>query len=147
MSTTQIHPFVQKAIQRVKLGLPKPLWYETITQHYPPLMFHQPQPLRQTQLKSKSDTRTQRRDKIQKISYPEDQLRLDFYKKFPLELTKPIELEDNDPKHLPIAEKVIRYQASLLQQGRSYEESQAMAIEYYHSLSKETSSPPSPSSI
>lgn len=31
------HEFVQRAISKVKLGHPKPLWYDTIVKYYPPL--------------------------------------------------------------------------------------------------------------
>lgn len=33
------HPFIQQAINAVKLGKPKPLWFETITEHFPPIVY------------------------------------------------------------------------------------------------------------
>lgn len=127
---TSIHPFVHRAIQGVKLGRQKPLWYETITQHYPPLLFHKPQPVDGN--KKTKDIKTTK--KIQKISYPEDRIRIEFYKRFPMELTRPVDLNS---KSISEAEQAIRYQIHLLNQGHSYDTAKELAIEKYLYLAHE----------
>ena len=122
-----IHPFVQRAIQNIKLGKPKPIWYETITQHYPPLLFNQPQAVKGMSVTSK-DIKSQ-------IKYPEDRFRMEFYKIFPMELTKPVDLGDN--KSMTTAEQAIRYYGYLIERGQSHSKAKEMAIEKFLNMHRE----------
>lgn len=70
-----IHPFVQRA-RREFLNKAKPIWYDAVVEKYPPIQF------------------TAKAYKPRKIEYPEDQIRSKFYAEHPLELQKPIDLQE-----------------------------------------------------
>ena len=63
----------------IKLGLPKPLYYEPIRSN-PPLSF------------TTSTTSKAKKAKPPKITFPEDQLRAHFYRDHPLELDAPLQM-------------------------------------------------------
>ena len=77
---------MRKASGLMRLGRPKPLWYDTI-QSNPPLSF-----------KNHPAKSSASRIKPPKLVYPEDRLRTRFYRDHPFELDSPLSLgKDQSP--------------------------------------------------
>lgn len=103
------HPFLTKAISRMKLGKPKPIWFDTLKK-YPP---YQPWKLPHKQ-------------PIQ-IEYPEDKLRSDFYEKNQLLAYDPVDLDDAVDSSLDIA----KIHSLMLKEGFDQNEAMAKATELF----------------
>ena len=104
---------MQKLIKRVdglvRLGRAKPLWFDTI-QTNPPLSFKN-HPIQNKKSNGSS------RIKPPKLVYPEDRLRIRFYRDHPFELDTPLSLNPNYPTPIIDPEWTIQRQLQLIENG------------------------------
>lgn len=92
-------PMLKRLDGLIKLGLPKPLYYDPVRAN-PPLSF--------------TSSQGSSKGKPPKITFPEDRLRARFYRDHPLELDVPVQMTAAVPAVGDDAEWVIQRQLQLL---------------------------------
>ena len=108
-----MHPFVKRAVDKAKLGMPKPIWYDTIVNRYPPIIYDAQgfqSKLRREPIMSKTanappTAATENKNDFssslkKRIEYPEDIARQSFYlaNSF-IPLRNPISLSESASGH------------------------------------------------
>lgn len=125
MTKISIVPFVKRAKNIPKLGKKKPLWFETVTRNYLPFESC----VRKEELSI---------GKPQKIVYPEDEIRINFHSKFPIEAHRRM-LFKKSIDELPedSIEHAIKHQLQLMKEyGVDEMQAQKTAIHFFQTNRK-----------
>lgn len=94
---------VRRAVGFMKLGRPRPAWFETVAHRHPPLTFkaavtsNNTQPKKIMPLKGLSASRPISVNRPAKIDYPEDRCMQKFFQEHPLEKYRPTAINEADP--------------------------------------------------
>lgn len=105
---------VRRASGLMKLGRPKPVWYDTVANRCPPLTFQAPASAKASRPRPKNAHQPIWRPP--KLVYPEDKYVQKLFKRWPLEKLRPTSINETmeDPKDV---QSVINKQLELMEEG------------------------------
>jgi len=118
----------KKAWGRMQMGQNKPLWYDIVTNLYPPMSFAAPKHVKEALKKG-------RVPKPLAIVYPEDKTRQELLRKYAREALRPICLDERMGSGG--LERVVERQRELIERGVHADEARALATEELTSKEEE----------
>lgn len=126
---------VQRAAGFMKMGRPKPVWFDTVAQKYPPLTFKAPKAVRPG-AGPRPKNSPQPIWRPPKLEFPEDKYVSKIYDEHPLERLRPATLceSSEDPADV---RKIISHQLELMEAGKSADEAFRIASETFWEARKQ----------
>lgn len=120
---------VQRALGFMKMGRPKPVWFDTVSQKYPPLTFKAPTSVR-LGAGPRPKNSPQPIWRPPKLEFPEDKYVSKIYDGHPLERLRPTTLceTSGDPAD---TRKIINHQLELMEAGKDASEAFKIASEKF----------------
>ena len=115
---------VRRATGFMQLGRPKPVWFETVVNKFPPLTFKAPQGAGAARTRPKNSPPPIWHPP--KLVYPEDRFYQKTLKKNPIELLKPSSLNEmaTDPTD---SRTILKYQMEIMETGKDAQTAYGLA--------------------
>lgn len=116
---------VRRAVGRMRMGKPQPLWLDTVSRLYPPVTFALPPYMKRT--------RPGRVPKPPTIAYPEDAYRQRFFETYPLETLRETTMDERTggERATDNPDVVFRRQTELMAQGVAAEDAYQLSLAEY----------------
>jgi len=126
---------VRRAVGFMKMGRPKPVWFETVASKYPPLTFAAPKAVKASRAGPNPKNGPEAIWRPPKLHFPEDKYMKKLHKSHPMERLRPTTLNEveQDPKDV---NAIIRSQLELMETGLSPEAAFTQASERFWAARK-----------